>query len=118
MARWLEVMRRRGRVGELEQWKLDALTEAGISLDKLSMRPPGAQKWRTRLAEVVSFHDEHGEWPKYSRNRPEDERVLATWIGQNRMSGREGTLSQWKLDALAEAGISLDKIPKGSRKSD
>ena len=118
LARWLEVVRRRGREGELEQWKLDALTEAGISLDKLSMLPPGAQKWRTRLAEVVSFHDEHGEWPKYSRNRPEDERVLATWIGQNRMSGRKGTLSQWKLDALAEAGISLDKIPKGSRKSD
>jgi hypothetical protein len=127
LARWLVSVRRRGRLGKLDQWKMEALAEAGISLDKMPKGPrrgeatpasdQRAQQWEARLAQVVSFHDEHGEWPAYSSNRPKDERVLAGWLVSMRRRGRQGKLDQWKMEALAEAGISVDKLSTRPRKS-
>jgi hypothetical protein len=127
LARWLVSVRRRGRLGKLDQWKMEALAEAGISLDKMPKGPrrgeatpasdQRAQQWEARLAQVVSFHDEHGEWPAYSRSRPKDEWVLAGWLVSMRRRGRQGKLDQWKMEALAEAGISVDKLSTRPRKS-
>ncbi|MDQ0863763.1 DUF6221 family protein [Arthrobacter globiformis] len=93
LAAWLNFQVIARNKGELSAERSDLL-EPLVPLDSTRRIRPIAE-W---VAELMAFHDEHGRMPLSTR---EEERGLALWLINKRMSFKDGTMPQDQIDALS-----------------
>ena len=99
---WLKQQRTARTKGTLAPEKEEALSSLG------DWATPDHQKtredhWRAQLARLASYIDEHGEIPRWHRHETETERALGVWLHIQHQNRLEGTLPQWRLQAIEHA---------------
>lgn len=93
LAAWLNFQVIARNKGELSAERSDLL-EPLVAADSTRRIRPIAE-W---VADLATFHNEHGRMPLSTR---EEERGLALWLINKRMSFKDGTMPQEQIDALS-----------------
>lgn len=91
---WLVSQQQRYRGGELKKEQIQLLTEAGVKLEKVSKQE---QRWEALYELLTLYKEEHGDC-RVTANTYEGE--LGNWVASQKISFKEKTLDQNKIDRL------------------
>ncbi|SEE29122.1 IclR helix-turn-helix domain-containing protein [Arthrobacter alpinus] len=102
LARWVAHQRALHIRGELPDIQITLMD----MLPGWTYREPSVNRdehWRHRLADLQAFVTETGSLPRYKRYDSEHEYSLGVWLHTQHQRRAEGSLKQWRMEALNEA---------------
>ena len=93
---WLNRQRDRYRLGKLDKYKVDKLTLLKyFVLD--SAKRENRRDFNSRIEDLKLFIENNGRLPKKQRSKDQDERSLAGFIKNNRISYKKNKLSEERI---------------------
>lgn len=100
---WLHSQRVSYTKGQLEEYKIKAFSQIGISLGISFGEQEKNDRFNLRIEELSNFISENGRLPKQNENR-----LLYNWINSKKRDMRKGKIDKKQRKILEELGIIIE----------